>query len=123
MNVDDAQRWVDRYVAAWRSNDPEEIGDLFAQDARYHTTPYRPAREGRQAIVDWWLSDPDESGTWDCSYRVVAATGDTAVATGRTTYADGDRYHNAYVIRFDGDGRAREFTEWWMLEPEAEQDG
>ncbi|MEA2498192.1 MAG: hypothetical protein QOH26_597, partial [Actinomycetota bacterium] len=31
--------WVDRYVAAWNSNDPAEIADLFTDDARYFDTP------------------------------------------------------------------------------------
>jgi uncharacterized protein (TIGR02246 family) len=117
MELAEVQEWVDRYVDAWRTNEPRQVGDLFAQDARYHTTPFRPAKEGRQAIVDWWLTEPDTAGTWDCSYRAVAVTGNTGVVTGWTTYASGEKYHNVYVIRFDADGRAAEFTEWWMLEP------
>ena len=29
MTHDDVQAWLDRYIAAWRSYDPEAIGDLF----------------------------------------------------------------------------------------------
>ena len=28
-------------------------------------------------------------------------------------------YDNCFVIRFDGDGRCREFTEWFMQRPDA----
>ena len=52
MTHDDVQRWLDRYVAAWRSYDVDEIGDLFAADAvyRYHPWDEDPVR-GREAIV------------------------------------------------------------------------
>jgi hypothetical protein len=27
------------------------------------------------------------------------------------------RFHNCFVMRFDGDGRCAEFTEWFMEQP------
>ena len=39
---EDVQAWLDRYVAAWESYDPAEIGELFSEDAEYR---YHPANE------------------------------------------------------------------------------
>ena len=41
---------------------------------------------------------------------------DVAVIEGRTEYhVDSPRlYANLWVIRLDGDGRCREFTEWYL---------
>ena len=44
--------------------------------------------------------------------------GDTAIVTGKVDYTNGNRYANLWVIRFGDDGRAAEFTEWWMDRPD-----
>ena len=40
-----AAEWLDRYVAAWKSYDPNAIGALFAADVRYYYTPYADPRD------------------------------------------------------------------------------
>src|SRR5712692_2033712 len=41
------QRWLDAYVAAWRSNNRAEITALFTEDAVYRPLPYdQPLRSG-----------------------------------------------------------------------------
>ena len=47
MTHDDVQRWLDRYVEAWRSYDPTAIGALFGEDA---TVPL-PARGTRSRVT------------------------------------------------------------------------
>ena len=34
------QAWLDRYVQAWKSYDPDAIGALFGEDATYRYHPY-----------------------------------------------------------------------------------
>ena len=125
----DFQAWLDRYVAAWKSYDPQAIGDLFSADARYAYDPFDEALRGRAAIVASWLADPDEPGSWQADYEVLAVDGDVFVAHGRTRYLTDDRravdreFANVFVCRFDEDGRCREFTEYYMRKrPEAVPD-
>ena len=40
VNYDDVQGWLDAYVEAWRTYDPDAIGTLFAQEATYAYHPY-----------------------------------------------------------------------------------
>jgi hypothetical protein len=53
----------------------------------------------------------------------VAVDGDVAVATGESIYTKTPggpvdaAYDNVFVIRFADDGRAREFTEWYVKRP------
>jgi hypothetical protein len=122
MDRADVSRWLERYVAAWRSNDREQIVALFTPDARYRYTPYDAALEGAEAIADSWLEDPDDPAVWEASYEPVAVDGSSAVAAGtsryRATAQKPERtYHNCFVLRFAGDGRCAEFTEWYMLAP------
>jgi uncharacterized protein (TIGR02246 family) len=108
--------WMDGYVAAWESNDPAAIGDLFSEDARYFTAPYREPWTGRDAIVAGWIGRGDDLGTWTFDWHTLAVAGDLAFVQGRTTYTTPPNYRNLWVIRFDAESRAVEFTEWFMEE-------
>ena len=120
MDHDGFHSWLVRYVDAWRLNDPVAIGDLFSLDVRYAFDPFSEAVVGRPAVVAAWLTDPDEPGSWEADYEVLAVDGDTYVAHGRTRYLTDDRadidreFANVFVCRFDAEGRCNEFTEWFM---------
>ena len=133
MDSASAQEWLDRYLAAWQSYEREQIGELFSEDAVYRFHPYDEPVVGRRAVVEAWLGegghegapDRDEPGTYEAEYHPVAVDGDTVVATGRSAYREqpggevNEVYFNCFVMRFDADGRCVEFTEWFMLQPEA----
>ena len=128
MTNDDVQRWIDAYVAAWRTYDPDAIGALFSEEATYRYQAWRDPVVGRDAIVADWLDDQDEPGGWDAHYAPYAVEGDRAVATGETRYLERDGslrtiYSNAWLLRFDADGRCSEFVEYWNEPPEAERAG
>ena len=124
MTRDDVQRWLDRYIAAWRANDRGAIAELFSADAVYGYRPWDSEEHtirGRDAIADSWLEEPDDPGSWDAAYEPYAIDGDRAVAIGWSRYAatagEPERsYRNAYLLRFDSDGRCAEFHEFYMLE-------
>jgi uncharacterized protein (TIGR02246 family) len=120
MDTNAVERWMQGYVRAWESNSPEEIGSLFTEDAKYWTAPYREPWTGRDGIVEGWLARKDEPGQWGFRYEIEAIAGDLAFVRGWTTYTRGERYSNLWVIRLAGDGRASEFTEWWMDEGASE---
>jgi uncharacterized protein (TIGR02246 family) len=109
------ERWVEAYVRAWNSNDPEEIGALFADDALYYTEPFAEPWRGRSEIVEQWLANKDEPGQTEFEWQPLVETDGLAILTGTTRYLDPPRvYSNLCVVRLDPDGRCREFTEWWM---------
>ena len=124
MTHADVQRWLDRYVAAWRSTERAQIEELFTEDAVYGYRPWDSDEHtvrGRDAIVASWLEEPDAPDSWDAKYEPYAVDGDRAVAVGWSRYApegsDPEKtYHNAYLLRFAPDGRCAEFHEFYMLE-------
>ena len=119
-HTDRVTAWVERYVRAWNSNDPADIGALFTDDARYYTEPYAGAWTGRQQIVDGWLEHRDEPGETTFSWRPVVSGPDLAIVQGETTYRTPPRtYSNMWVIRLAADDRCAEFTEWWMKHPDS----
>ncbi len=131
MDHENAQVWLDRYVAAWKSYDADDIGDLFGDDVRYRYYPHAEWIVGRDAVVASWLAEDtdtqgstrDDPGTYEATYRPVAVDGDVVVATGTSTYTEAPGgpatqvFDNCFVMRFDEHGRCREFTEYYTKRP------
>jgi ketosteroid isomerase-like protein len=123
---DDVQGWLERYVAAWETYDPAEIGDLFSDDAEYRYHPADQPVVGRAAIVASWVapvgdaSGRDEPGTYAARYEPYAVEGARAVAVGWSRYwTDATRateqatFDNCFLLEFDDAGRCRSFTEFY----------
>jgi hypothetical protein len=128
MTRDDVQRWLDRYIEAWKTYDPAQVGALFSADAEYRYHPWDAPIVGRDEIVRDWVepegpnASRDAPGTYEARYEPFAVDGDSAVAIGWTTYlgADGEverTYDNCFLLRFDDAGQCRSFTELFMLRP------
>lgn len=119
MEHTDAQDWLDRYAAAWRSNDPEQIAGLFSEEVSYRYHPYDEPVEGREAVVRSWLDQPDDPVSWEAHYAPFAVEGNRVVATGESRYfARDDKperlYHNCFLIEFDDQNRCLSFTEYYV---------
>jgi hypothetical protein len=113
------QDWLDRYVEAWKTYDRNKIAALFSEDATYAFHPQDEPERGREAILEAWLDEPDEKGTFDAKYWPLAIDGDTHVAQGWSHYfnQDGtksDDYSNIYICRFNDSGECTEFVEYWI---------
>jgi ketosteroid isomerase-like protein len=131
VNPDSAQAWLDSYVAAWLSYDEDAIRALFTEDIAYRYHPYDDPIVGREAIVASWLGESDSEGastrdapgTYSAHYAPVAVDDDVVVATGTSSYREQPggpivrSYHNCFVMRFDDEGRCREFTEYYIRQP------
>jgi ketosteroid isomerase-like protein len=126
-----AQDWLNRYVAAWRTYDPDGIAALFSDDISYRYHPYDVPIVGREAVVASWLGEDasdtastrDAPGTYSAEYSPVAVDGETVVATGTSVYRESPdgpvvrAYENCFVMRFDDDGRCRDFVEYYARRP------
>jgi ketosteroid isomerase-like protein len=126
MESSNVQRWLDAYVAAWKSYDRAAIEALFSEDVEYRYHPYDEPVRGREEVVKTWLGDGDNEmassrdapGTYDANYAPAAIDGDVAVAVGVSTYTDPPvTYDNCFLMQFDADGRCSEFTEFFMKRP------
>ena len=113
---DAAASWMEHYITAWTSNEPEDIRALFTEDAVYCTRPDDPeAWTGREQIVERWIAGQDVPGDWTFEWKLLGVDGGRAFVQGRTDYrGDSRSYDNLWVIQLTGDGRATEFTEWYM---------
>jgi len=127
MTHESVQAWLDAYVHAWETYDPNDIGALFTEDAEYRWHPADDPEVGRDAIVHGWLNpndDPtqrDAPGTFTADYKPFAVDGNRAVAVGVSTYHTATTppeikrvYYNSWLLEFADDGRCRSFIEYYM---------
>lgn len=119
-----AQRWLDSYVAAWRSYDEEAIRALWSEDAVWYR-PFGVRARGRDAITAEWMAEEHlfEKGGYDARYEPIAIDNGYVVTHGRTYFyrpASGETrgvFDNLWVLRLDADGRCLEFHEWYSPLP------
>jgi hypothetical protein len=113
-----AEDWFRRYRVAWESNEDADIRGLFTDDAVYNYHPHEPDPVvGVDAIVASWLENRDEPGATEFDWKLLAVDGEIAIAQCVTTYVRAEpprTYDNLWVVRLAGDGRATEFTEWYI---------
>ncbi|MFQ5795459.1 MAG: nuclear transport factor 2 family protein [Candidatus Bipolaricaulia bacterium] len=115
MDRNEFGSWIEGYIKAWNSNDPEEIGGLFAEDGLYYTEPYAEPWRGRQEIVTEWLGRKDEPGTFEFRYEILGVYDNLSVLRGWTKYLDPVKeYSNIWIVRLNENGQCTEFTEFWM---------
>ncbi len=108
---------MDGYVLAWSSNDPDHIRALFTEDAVYDPQTAGGEWDGIDEIITRWLEIDDKEDNWDFEWLPVVETDDLAVVTARTRYFEPElAYRNLFIIRFNGDGRCSDFTEWYIEE-------
>jgi ketosteroid isomerase-like protein len=107
------ERWVEAYRRAWESNEPDDIRAVFVDDARYFPSPHDEPWSGVESIVEGWIDNRDEAGSTGFEWEVVAVEGDVAVIRAVSTYPD-TVYDNVWIVTLDADGRAREFTDFWI---------
>ncbi|MCU1571317.1 MAG: hypothetical protein JWR33_2058 [Naasia sp.] len=117
-NAEQVSDWMDGYVRAWLTNDPEDIRSLFTEDAEYSYAPWEEPLQGQDAIVADWIENKDEPEDWSFEWKPVAVDGRTAVIEARTPYLDGRTYWNVWIFTLEDDGRVSSFTEWYMQEPQ-----
>jgi uncharacterized protein (TIGR02246 family) len=117
-SLDAVTAWVTRYREAWESNDPANIGALFAEDGAYFPQPYAKPWLGREKIVAKWLKKADKIGTTTLDWHPLIVTPELAIIEATTTYVKKRQTFSClWVLRLDQHGQARQFTEWWMQHP------
>lgn len=109
--------WMDRYVLAWSTNDPEQIATLFSEGAVYDPQTAGGEWHGVEEIVEQWIEIGDEEDNWEFEWRPLVESDDLAIVVGKTHYFEpAMSYRNLFVIRFDEEDRCYDFTEWYIEE-------
>lgn len=115
VDRDGFRSWLERYFAAWVSNDPVDVAALFAEDAEYSYGPFREPERGRDRIVRAWIDGGVPRGL-RTRHEVLAVEGDVGVARWQVTYMGDDglvEMDGVLVCTFDPSGRCTIHREWF----------
>ena len=115
MDLDDLRSWLERYFAAWRSND--------RRTSRRCSRPTRCTRTARSAtrpaaatrIVRRWVEGGAQPGL-RTAFEPLAVEGERGVAHWQVSFDDGDgrtEIDGILVLDFDGRGRCVLHREWY----------
>ena len=117
MDADAFRSWLERYFAAWASNDADAVRALFTEDAVYSYGPFREPAEGREEIVRRWVEGGAQPAlsTW---FEPLALQGERGVAHWRVAFDEGAErveLDGILVLDFDAEARCRTHREWYDL--------
>ncbi|MGH3081772.1 MAG: nuclear transport factor 2 family protein [Gaiellaceae bacterium] len=107
-----ARRWVEGWSQAWPAADTDAVADLYAEDARFRSQPFRELQSPR-AYAEWAFSEQDGAECWFGPPLVV---GDRAVVEywGIVRFQGRDEtIAGVALIRFGPDGRVIEQHDYW----------
>jgi len=115
MDQEVFEGWLERYFAAWTSNDPDHVAALFGPDAIYSYGPFRDEARGQQEIARRWVEGGVLPGLrW--SYEPLALEGERGVANWRVSFDSGagrTEIDGILVLDFDEQGRCISHREWY----------
>jgi len=121
IDTTDIDRWLERYQAAWRSDEPAQIAALFTDDARLFSEAHREPVVGGAAVADWWAEMGESRLPWTFEYDIVAREGDLHVVRATTRYPEGTNgqpgpteFRNLWLVTLADGDRAREFVEYYV---------
>jgi len=115
MDLDAFRGWLQRYFAAWESNDADDVEVLFAEDAVYSYGPFRDEAHGRDEIVRRWVDGGVQPG-FEWSVESLAVAGERGVANWRVSFDSDDgriELDGILVLDFDERGRCTLHREWY----------
>ncbi len=115
MTHNDVEKWVDRYVDAWRSSGTSKLASIFSSKINYSVSPWKSALKGLTELERFWgqaRSGPEEA--FRLQSEVVAVESKTAVVRVEVEYAHDTLSHwrSLWIMTFDENGLCSHFEEW-----------
>jgi uncharacterized protein (TIGR02246 family) len=111
MGREHARTWVEGYGRAWEAGDVDAFLELFTEDVRYFSHPFRDPHLGREGLRAYAAGNPDQT---DVQVRV----GEPMVEGDRAAFewwapGGGGTLAGCSIVRFGPDGRCEEHQEYW----------
>ena len=112
------QKWISDYESLWRTPGTDRLAELFADDARYLTSPWAQPIVGLADLAKFWNRERESADEeFTMTAEVVAVDGDVGVVRVEVEYGNGDRWRDLWIVEFDPAGRCAHFEEWPIAPP------
>jgi ketosteroid isomerase-like protein len=113
------RQWIEDYADAWRRGDAEAASSLFAEDAVYRSSPFRPPTVGGAAIRDYWSNATSTQEDLALRFGEPVVDGNRVAVEWWATMTDKGEHvtlPGCLLLRFRTDGRCEELREYWHLD-------
>lgn len=116
----DPSTWLAAYSQAWITGDAEQVARLFTEGAAYHSHPFRPPHQGRDAIRAYWQRATASQKELDLRWGAPVIAGNRLAVEWWATMHDtgeGDlTLPGCLLVRFAKDGLCEDLREYWHVE-------
>ncbi len=112
-------RWIRNYAKAWLKKDAKVIASLFAEDATYHSHPFRPLNQGRKSILDYSLGALDVGQVYEVRFGKPVVEGSRAAVEYWTTMrekVEDVTLAGCIMLHFAKNGLCKELHDYWVLQ-------
>ncbi len=113
-----ANRWIRNYTKAWRGKDAKAIASLFAEDATYHSHPFRAAHQGRKGVLEYTLGALDIQEVYEVRFGKPVVEGSRAAVEYWTTMKEKTEdvtLAGCVMLHFTKNGLCKELRDYWVL--------
>ena len=115
-----AKAWVDAWLHAWPTKDPEPLSSLYVDYGVFFSHPFRdplvgPA--GAREYVTWATAD---QASVECAFGEPIVSGDRAAVEWWGSWREQGQeltFAGVTVLRFDDQGLVVESRDYWHMEP------
>ena len=112
-------RWIRNYTKAWIKKDAKAIAALFAEDASYHSHPFRPVNQGKKSITDYTLGALDVGQVYEVRFGKPVVEGSRAAVEYWTTLkekVEDVTLAGCIMLHFAKNGLCKELHDYWVLQ-------
>jgi nuclear transport factor 2 (NTF2) superfamily protein len=128
MTKTELEQWLKAYGRAWESRDPDAVAILFAEDARYHETPFTEPASGRDGVRAYWAAATASHREVEFGFEILAVVGSRGIARWSASFSRSEggarhRLDGVFVLDFNSDRLCEELREWWHIRRPQRVDG
>jgi hypothetical protein len=117
-------RWIRNYTKAWLKKDAKAIASLFAEDATYHSHPFRQVNQGRKSILDYTVGALDVGQVYEVRFGKPVVEGSRAAVEYWITMKEkleDVTLAGCVMLRFAKSGLCKELHDYWVLQTGRQQ--
>lgn len=118
MTYDQVDKWIEKYVEAWRDNDAPKLAGLFSNQATYKETPWSNTIQGLSNIEKFWKEVCSSQGDFETRSKIIAVKGATAEVHLNVMYKSDkpSKWQDVWVLTFNSEGLCDSYQGWpWPL--------
>lgn len=122
MTYDQIEKWIEKYVEAWRDNDVLKLADLFSVHATYKEAPWSSPIHGLSDIQKYWQEICSLQGDFEVHSKIIAVDSTTAEVHLNVIYKSDKpaKWQDVWALTFNNQKLCDSYQGWpWPQQPDS----